>query len=105
VFLLPYTNVLHPTAPTGYAGSHGGGRYVGRKYACLPLIGPGGASDGLMGLPFKASAKCHWLPFSENPGMDLVRVHHSGQDLIKFCFKSGSKLWQQSYSRLAGLTV
>lgn len=32
--------------------------------------------------------KCDLLPFSGNPGMDLARVHHTGQYLIKIWLKN-----------------
>lgn len=52
----------------------------------LPLIEPGGKCiHSLADKPLQS------MPFSGNPGMDLVKVHHPGQYLMKACFQFGSK--------------
>lgn len=57
----------------------------------LPLMGPDGKWNEIGVLLFKLKKKNDSGGFSGNPGKDLTRVH-SGQYVIKACFKSGSNI-------------
>lgn len=60
-------------------------------HGCMSLIGPGGKYSGLMGCLYN-SLQNVTLSFSGNLGMDVAKVQHPGQYLIKGCFKFGSKI-------------
>lgn len=58
------------------------GGYLDGKYITLGV------------LPSFVFVNRNLLPFSGNTRMDLDRVHHPGQNLIKASFKFVSKLWE-----------
>lgn len=63
-----------------------------RQDGCLPLNGLRGKYAVLWVCLYKPLQNVTWLTFSRNPEVDLTRVHHPGQYLIKTCFKFGSKI-------------